>query len=184
MPKFRYIDENDLKDAHTQRCAIEGCGQPAEHKAPKSRGQLRDYQWLCIDHVREFNKRWDYFNGMSQEQIETFQKEASFGHRPTWKINQADKFSVDQLNAALGRFMDGSVASPMRTPPVNHKDRKALAELELDHPVTRDEIKAQYKKLVKRFHPDRNPNNKKAEERFKQITASYNHLMQGYADSI
>ncbi len=166
-------------------CAVAGCLEAGEHRAPLARGTPGQYQWLCLEHVKAFNKAWDYFKDMAPHEIEAFQRDATFGHRPTWKINEADKYSMQALHDALGRFTGiGGAAMPIYTPPINAKDRKALDELEMRHPSTRAEIKAQYKVLVKQYHPDRNPDNKKAEDRFKRITIAYNHLMNGYCTSI
>lgn len=166
-------------------CAIPGCIEAGEHRAPLSRSAPGQYQWLCLEHVKAFNKSWDYFKDMAQHEVEAFQRDASFGHRPTWKMNEADKLSMQALHDALGRFIGhGGVPMPDYTPPIDAKDRKALDELEMRHPASKDEVKAQYKTLVKLYHPDRNPDNKKAEERFKRITIAYNHLMKGYCASI
>ena len=47
-------------------------------------------------------------------------------------------------------------------------------------PISVIEIKKKYKKLVKIFHPDVNGNNKKAEEKFKQINESYKLLLKKF----
>lgn len=181
MPKFKHIDDLISKpNAHS--CSHSGCNRNAEHRAPLSKHQLNEYQWLCAEHIVEFNKRWDYFNGMSQEQIEEFQKDASFGHRPTWKTNESERHAAQKLHDALNRFMGSKAAFSPIIAPLNHKDKNALADLDMDHPCTRTDIKAQYKKLVKRYHPDRNPGDKNAEERFKQIAISYQHLIQHYCE--
>lgn len=183
MRKFKYIAD-DATQPHKQPCAVSGCPHAGEHKAPRSPATPRDYQWLCVGHVRVFNKQWDYFRGMSQEEIEAFQKDAVTGHRPTWRMNQADKYSVDALQDAIHRFTGEMSPSRRSTPPLNHKDKCALSDLDMEHPVSEQDIKRQYKKLVKKYHPDCNQGDKDAEERFKQITASYNHLMQRYVGSI
>ena len=47
-------------------------------------------------------------------------------------------------------------------------------------PISLEKIKKNYKKLVKIFHPDVNGNNKKAEEKFKQINESYKLLLKKF----
>src|ERR671928_811055 len=42
--------------------------------------------------------------------------------------------------------------------------------------ATQDEIKKQYRRLAKKYHPDANPNDPKAGERFKEISEAYNVL--------
>ena len=51
-----------------------------------------------------------------------------------------------------------------------------MAILDLKPPVTIDEIKRRYKKLVKLHHPDANGGDKLAEEKFKQISIAYARL--------
>lgn len=48
--------------------------------------------------------------------------------------------------------------------------------LGVDKNATQDEIKKAYRKLSKQYHPDRNPGNKEAEEKFKEINESYDIL--------
>ncbi|MCI5050275.1 MAG: DnaJ domain-containing protein [Rickettsiales bacterium] len=182
MPRFKYLSEDDFKP-EKQCCNFPGCEGHGEFKAPLSRDRLDEYQWLCDYHIKEFNKGWDYFKGMSQSEIEAFQKDAVTGHRPTWQTNEADKFTTAKLHDAVDRFMGGAGFN-MKVQSINQRDKKALADLDLEHPAARDDIKKQYKKLVKEYHPDTNQGDKVAEERFKQITSSYNHLMQEYAASI
>ena len=41
---------------------------------------------FCVDHVRQYNASYNYFDGMSDSEVEDFQKDALTGHRPTWKV--------------------------------------------------------------------------------------------------
>ena len=53
---------------------------------------------------------------------------------------------------------------------------RALELLNLDASATLHEIKARYKELVKRFHPDANGGDRGAEERLKQVIKAYGVL--------
>ena len=64
----------------------------AEHRAPKSRENLREYYWFCLEHVREYNKSWNYFEDMSEEQISTYRHNSATWHRPTWDLGTKPKF--------------------------------------------------------------------------------------------
>jgi curved DNA-binding protein CbpA len=48
--------------------------------------------------------------------------------------------------------------------------------LELERSASQSDIKAAYRRLAKKYHPDKNPNNPKAEELFKNIAAAYDVL--------
>lgn len=163
-------------------CERPGCMGSGDYKAPKSRGENYDYYWFCLDHVRDYNKSWNYFEGMSQADIEAYMKEAVTGHRPTWYMGGNGAASPEKLQEALARFMAEGMHTQTRvTPPLPRKLKKALDELELEHPTTQKDIKKRYKALVKQYHPDVNRNNKDAEERFKHITQAYKLLLEEYA---
>jgi len=164
-------------------CAMPGCVEPAYHKAPKAPNLLKQYHWFCLPHVREYNAKWDYFTGMNADQIEAFRKDAVLGHRPTWRIGtQSFTDPVVQLQEAIASMLGGR---PAQKQPANgthyirltRKDTRALATLDLDNlPESLEELKKHYKSLVKRCHPDVNKGDKASEERFKAVTAAYQHL--------
>ena len=163
-------------------CAVTGCSEAGEFRAPLSRDALGQFQMLCKDHIAEFNKKWDYFAGMSQAEIENFQKDAFTGHRPTWRPDMRNK--EEALRAAFGKFMDGELPSDFGAPPIPQKQKHALGQLDMSHPTTHADIKKQYKKLVKKHHPDVNRDDPKAEDVFKQITSAYQLLMREYEEDI
>src|SRR5688572_14112328 len=89
------------------RCEAEGCAAEGEYKAPRSRNALHDYRYLCLEHVREHNKRWDYFAGMEADEIESFMKDAVTGHRPTWeRVGSRIPNPQEALYAAVNDFLD------------------------------------------------------------------------------
>ncbi|MAR56277.1 MAG: molecular chaperone DnaJ [Rickettsiales bacterium] len=177
MAKYRFID--DMLKEQTQTCAFPNCAEPGQYPAPKSPETPRDFQYFCLEHIKAFNKGWDYFKGKSQAEIERFQREAPFGDRPTWQ-RDGRKPTTAELEAALGRFLGEGMQMPYIPPPIPQKQQLALQKLELQHPVTMDVIKKRYKELVKRWHPDRNQGDKQAEERFKEITNAYQTLLHHY----
>lgn len=164
-----------------QLCHSPRCGAPGLYKAPKSREELHDYRWFCLEHIREHNQKWDYFSGMDSGEIEHFVKDAVTGHRPTWNREQRLRQHYRHLQDALYEFLnDGSAPKPA-PPRLSAKLRKALAVMDMSYPYTMDELKAQYRMLVKKHHPDVNKGNKRSEELFKHITSAYRLLSEHIA---
>jgi DnaJ-domain-containing protein 1 len=142
-------------------------------------GRLREGQYFCfcLDHVREYNATYNYFNGMSDEAVMRFQKDALTGHRPTWKMgvgpNEADKGARDPF---YGRRASHPAQPAPKAPKHGVVARKALHVLGLDEDAAAPEIKARYKDLVKRLHPDANSGDRSNEERLMEIINAYNTL--------
>lgn len=158
-------------------CNVEGCTQAGAYKAPKSREQLEEYNWFCLDHIRERNKQWDYFSGMKSEEIEAFIHDSVTGHRPTWSRESRLREHYFTLQDKLYEFMSGS--KPVTAKPrIPAKTRSALATMELDHPYTLKQLKTRYRILVKKHHPDANKGDKESEEKFKHITSAYRYLFE------
>ncbi|MDX1974213.1 MAG: DnaJ domain-containing protein [Rickettsiales bacterium] len=160
-------------------CNIEGCGEKGLYKAPLNKKQLDEYQWLCLEHIREYNQKWDYLSGMSRAEIEAFMKDAMLGHRPTWAREDAIKGREDKLKEAIHSFFhferSKAQAHPTALPA---KVRKALTVMEISYPYTGKELKVQYRQLVKQYHPDLNRGAKTHEEKFKAITLAYSTLQE------
>ena len=167
-----------------RRCDWGDCLNEGNFRAPKSPQNLREYQWFCEEHIAAFNKKWNYFEGMGEQEIYAFQRDATTGHRPTWRMDQLKGNPTAKLEEAFGRmFGDGHGGSyTANTKPINARDKDALAVLDLEHPSDKAKIKAQYRELVKKYHPDVNRGSKHAEETFKRITRAYHHLMAHYVE--
>jgi DnaJ-domain-containing protein 1 len=168
-------------EAPSRKCDRAGCSSEGAHKVPKSRTQLHEYFWLCLEHAREHNEHWDYFAGMSEREIERFRIESVTGHRPTWPLgkrtaNMRDGHSGPLRHDPFDLFSD--VAERPRPPErkLTRLQIVALETLNLEQSATLQEIKARYKELVKRFHPDANGGDRGAEERLKQVIKAYGVL--------
>jgi len=167
-------------------CAVDSCTQPGEYKAPVSRYQTDKYQYLCLNHIREFNKAWDYFDGWSRKEIEGFMDSAAYGHRPTWSISGGHSkpflFTSEELRDSFFRMLGEKPPKGFskKSASVGRKEREAFAIMDLETDADMTAIKSQYKKLVKKYHPDVNKNDKQSEETFKRITSAYKFLIKIY----
>lgn len=174
-----------------KRCAAPGCREPAEINVPKSRHNMDERHWLCRTHLREHNAQWDFFAGMSHEEIERFCLDAITGHRPTWPLGKRAAGTKDEPSREPHRtsyssygFEDGFAIFEEAAEAVELRRRSrltkaqldALAILNLGENASLHEIKARYKELVKRFHPDANGGNRGTEERLRQVIKAYGHL--------
>ena len=172
-------------------CDAPGCPLPSEHRAPRSRGDLRSYYWFCLEHVRTYNRQWNYYAGLSPEEIEREIRAATTWWRPTWPLGARSGHGVRHKNdhprvyySAFGMedwehervAPAGNGIGGWRPRPGSEEER-ALGVFDMDPPVTRDGVKARYKVLVKRHHPDANFGDKDAEERLKLINRAYSALI-------
>ncbi|CAA7618714.1 J domain-containing protein [Magnetospirillum sp. UT-4] len=165
--------------AATRACDHPGCTHEGEYRAPRSRDNLNEYYWFCLDHVRAYNSAWDYYKGMTPEQIEDEIRTSTTWQRPTWPLgsktgNRRFSFSIHD---PLGVFAEEAeeMAKAKTRPPT--PEEEAMTVLELVPPVTVKALKARYKQLVKQHHPDANNGDKDAEERFKDISRAYTILL-------
>jgi hypothetical protein len=171
--------------AKGRACASPGCREPAESNVPRSRNNLEDRHWLCRTHLREHNERWDFFQGMTSAEIERFCLDAVTGHRPTWPLGKRTATCPSNGPAQYTfHFEDGFAVFEEAAQPAEVRRRTtltkaqldALAMLNLEETASLHEIKARYKELVKRFHPDANGGNRGTEERLRQVIKAYGHL--------
>ncbi len=178
--------EDRQKKVIEQFCEMPGCPQHAEHKAPKHRA-LNEYYHFCLDHVREYNKAWDFFSGMSDTEVQDHFQKSLYGDRPTWKYASPEAEET-LYNAAQEKYFYGESnqyeQKKTNKEPIqgNSSEHEAMAIMGLNPPVTLDEIKQRYKTLAKKYHPDLNKNDPKAEELLKKINMSYTVLKLAFED--
>jgi curved DNA-binding protein CbpA len=193
-PLFNRIRVKPAEDPtprpHAPVCQWSGCVCEATHRAPKGRDREGQYWRFCLDHVREYNQSYNYFSGMSDDAVLAYQKDAVTGHRPTWKMGfnggsaaermfsreqgPADPFDVLREFGPGGRPRMDRPAAEAR--PIRNAERKAFDILGLEIDAAAAEIKARFKELVKRHHPDANGGDRSLEDRLREIIQAYNYL--------
>jgi hypothetical protein len=162
--------------AASRHCDWPGCGHVGEFRAPRSRDHLTAYYWFCLDHVRQYNAAWNYYEGMSDDEVEADIRGDTIWNRPTWPMGAVagERIDFSAIRDAFGFFHEAAkeARKAPRTP-----WEKALEVLDMAPPVTVAAVKARYKELVKRHHPDANGGSKSSEEKFKRINQAYHLIM-------
>lgn len=161
-----------------RQCDHPGCADEGEFRAPQARDRLHEYYWFCLSHVREYNAAWNYYAGMSPDEIELEVRHDTTWQRPTWPLgmkgcNRRFAFTVNDPFGVFGT--ESAEEQRQRARPLTPEE-EAMKVLELVETPTLKGLKARYKELVKRHHPDANNGDKAAEERFKTINQAYNTL--------
>jgi curved DNA-binding protein CbpA len=180
------------KETRAPECQWKGCDKPGVHKAPKGRGRDGEYFQFCVDHVRQYNQEYNYFDGMSDAEVNNFRKDALTGHRPTWKTG-ANAWAHGTRDGARTAEAEARVQATARTTrkarssrtetstfrrQLKPLERKSLRTLDLGDEATREDIKARFKELVKIHHPDANGGDSRSEEKLREILQAYNYLKQ------
>ena len=164
---------------HSRICEAADCQEHGAFPAPRDREALRDYRYFCLEHVREYNKRWNYFSGMQGAALEQAIRDASTWERPSWKFGTSGKTTIrpDDLDDIFG-FFDDDVTSTKDAmmDQLDPEERKAWALFGLDPTPDANKVKKRYKELVKIHHPDRHNGDPKAEEKLKEINLAYSCL--------
>ncbi|MEQ8653004.1 MAG: J domain-containing protein [Kiloniellales bacterium] len=164
----------DSGQAGPRCCMHPGCMESGDYRAPLSRNHLDRYIWFCLEHVRAYNARWDYFKGMSSAQIEAHMRADQTWQRPSWPLGGG--MGIHDPLGLLGKDqLNEPPAKPLSA------EEAALAILELPPMSPFPEVKARYKSLVKQLHPDANGGDRQAEERLKEVNRAYSTLKTAYS---
>ena len=158
-------------------CNFPGCELEGDYRAPTGYESLNDYQWFCLEHIKEFNKSWNYHNKMNSDEIENDIRFDTIWRRPTKSFGSGAKFYNFSIN---GEDM-GSFENPNSKQPVHsNKLLWSLSKLDLDIKTDLNLIKKRYKELAKKHHPDIKGNSKNSIDKFREIVEAYNYLLERY----
>jgi hypothetical protein len=178
-----YFETSD-RPVRLRQCDHPDCGQAGDYRAPKSRDRLKDYYYFCLDHVREYNKAWDFFAGLSPDEIESYTRATTVWERPSWPLGQCGVCEREMRDKVIRDFFGepGREKPQKASPALPLAERDALAVLELTPPVDFVAIKGQYRTLVKKHHPDAQGGSA-SEEKFKNISLAFATLRKIYAEA-
>jgi hypothetical protein len=175
-------------DPPARLCDHPDCTAGGDFRAPKSRLNLHDYYWFCLEHVRAYNAAWNYYAGMSDSEIEAEIRCDTVWQRPSWRLG--DRYGPSgaaRLRDPLGVLSGGDKRRDDHRGAAGEAERRvlsareqALAVFEIEPPFTPTRLKARYKTLVKLHHPDAHGGDKAAEEKLKIINQAYATLKASY----
>lgn len=177
-------------------CAYPGCSDEGTYRAPKSRYHLEsgvdDWYWFCLTHIRDYNARWNYYDHMSEEQIDQERRADITWQRPSWPLGsshnpwrqvagakrQASAPFGPSFQDPFGLFSEGPPSQTAYQSPFapESPEETALAALGLSYPFSQNDLRKKYRLLVKKHHPDANKGSRESEEAIKRINEAYKIL--------
>jgi hypothetical protein len=171
-------------ETSTRDCDHPDCEEPGQYRAPKSPDTLDDYWWFCRDHVREYNLKWNFFAGQTEDEFQKYLDSARVWDRPTKPLRQSaeevrawSRLGVEDPHQILGdnatRNPGRATVGTRRLPPT---ERRALEILDARDHWSRTEIRKQYKSLVKDLHPDMNGGNRADEDRLQEVVWAWEQI--------
>jgi hypothetical protein len=170
-------------------CDHQGCRLAGTARAPKSRDMLNEHYWFCQPHAAEYNRTWNFFAGMTEEQIRARQTDESFtGGRPTWSFKAGRGSREAAAAASKGFFGDAfgifgrnqaqqaAAEKAAWDRQLGRLERNALADLDLDATADGPMIRRRYTELLKRCHPDANGGDRSAEHKLQRVIKAFRTL--------
>lgn len=171
-------------------CAVPGCREPGEFRAPVTQHRSPDgpppWRWLCLDHVREFNAGYNFFEGMNADQIIAAQSPTagweteSRAFRPAGSADLPPRWAdfrdpMDALGARFRQRMD-EARREAADPRFTRDEHRALQLMGLGADAGRAALRRRYSELVRKYHPDRNGGDRSHETRLGEVVAAYQLL--------
>jgi hypothetical protein len=160
-------------------CDWDNCNEQGAYRAPTEKDNSRKFKLLCLEHIKIFNKKWNYFDNMSDQEIEYFVKSDLTWHKSTKSFGSSENFFNILWNNALEdklNIFKSSSFKEFKKTKLTSNDQDALDLMELKYDVKWEEIQKTFKTLVKKYHPDKNSGSKKYEDKLKKITLAYSQL--------
>ncbi len=171
-------------ETSSRQCDHPDCAEAGQYRAPKSPDLLDQYFWFCKDHVREYNLKWNFFSGQTEDEFaKMLESDRVWGRetKPFAKRSEEarawQRLGVENPSEILGEKATQnpgrSITGTRRLPPT---ERRALDILEARDHWSRAEIRKQYKSLIKDLHPDMNAGNRDDEDRLQEVVWAWDQI--------
>ena len=164
-------------------CEHPGCDLPGQYRAPRSPDHLDEFKWFCKDHVREYNLKWNFFDGATEEEMDEQIEKDRVWERETKPMGTKDeqrawaRLGVDDPHQVLGanatQNPGKSITGTRKLPPT---ERRAIDILEAKDHWTKAEIRKSYKKLIKVLHPDMNGGDRSQEDQLQEVRWAWDQI--------
>ncbi|MDP7152140.1 MAG: J domain-containing protein [Paracoccaceae bacterium] len=170
-------------ETSTRVCEHDGCEEPGKFRAPKAPDVLDDFFWFCKDHVREYNLKWNFFDGTTEAELNAQMSKDKVWERETRNFSDPEarawaRLGIEDPHQVLG---ENATRNPgksntdhtRRLPPT---ERKAIDILEAKDHWSKAEIRKAYKSLIKVLHPDMNGGDRSQEEQLQEVVWAWDQI--------
>ncbi|MDX2485753.1 MAG: DnaJ domain-containing protein [Pseudodonghicola sp.] len=169
-------------ETSTRTCDHDGCQEPGKFRAPKAPDVLDDYLWFCQQHVREYNQKWNFFEGTTEAEINAQATKDKVWERATRPMGDPEtrawaRLGIEDAHQVLGA---NATRNPGKGGTINRRlpptERRAVEILEAKDNWTKTEVRRAYKKLIKVLHPDMNGGDRSQEEQLQEVVWAWDQL--------
>jgi DnaJ domain len=171
-------------DTADKPCDYPGCKEKAAFRAPKSPDLLDEYFWFCKDHIREYNLKWNFFQGTTDDEFQKFLDKDRVWERetkPFSRIGDGNAWARLGVNDPMALLGEKATQNPGRLQPTATRklpatERKAIEILDARDTMSKTEIRKVYKGLIKVLHPDMNGGDRSHEEQLQEVVWAWEQL--------
>lgn len=172
-----------------QICMEKGCSKKGTHPAPLSNNDIKQYVWLCISHIRKYNRNWNYYKGKPIQEVENDIRSKMDGGYPTWdffSLGNSSRYKVktnpqfyDDLffankstnkSSSSSKTSNGNNTNKDEFVPSNNDEENAIKVLDLSAPISFEDINKRFKEIAKSCHPDKTSGQDAKKRELLQVT--------------
>lgn len=169
-------------ETSVRECSHEGCTKPGQFRAPRAPDVLDDYLWFCQEHIREYNQKWNFFEGTTEAELNAQQSKDKVWERETKPLGDPEarawaRLGIEDPHQVLG---GNATQNPGKSAPTGRRlpapERRALEVLEAKDDWSKADIRKAYKKLIKVLHPDMNGGDRSQEEQLQEVMWAWDQI--------